>query len=498
MARVLTVVKKEDKEDKSPKSGNYSLSNMINMPERFSTLNKLILRDLNSTTSSPTFYRYTKSQIQEFLQNPYSNEKNLRDAVIYIYAASSHFRRLIKYFAGLSDLAYVVSPYKIDTSKQNIRTTSINYKKVLNLLAGMDIKNQCRKILTVCLREDVFYGTLWETAESTIIQKLPADYCRTTVIEDNVLNVTFDFSYFDTNSTYLDMYPPEFKAKYEMYTKDRTGARWQELDSPTSFAIKCNNDILNYAIPPFIGILREIYELEDYKQLKLTKTELENYAMLVMKLGINADGEWEMDLTKAKEFWRNLDNVLPEEVGSVLSPMPIDKISFDKNNTGDTDNVADTENELFSAAGVSSLLFNNSKASGNALLLSIKADQAITYEIVKSIEGAINRYVHGHPYGKSFKVTFLDCSPFNRKELGEGYLKACQYGMPMVSYYCASQGLSQDEMDTLNFLEDDVLNVKLRFDPLQSSNTMSSNDVGRPKNDEDELTESAEQWQEEN
>ena len=47
----------------------------------------------------------------------------------------------------------------------------------------------------------------------------------------------------------------------------------------TSFAVKYNTDILNYAIPPFAGILREIYDIEDYKALKLTKTELENYAI---------------------------------------------------------------------------------------------------------------------------------------------------------------------------------------------------------------------------
>lgn len=50
--------------------------------------------------------------------------------------------------------------------------------------------------------------------------------------------------------------------------------------------------------------------------------------MLVMTLGINEDGDWQMDLDKAKEFWRNLDSVLPEEIGSVLSPMPISKIKY--------------------------------------------------------------------------------------------------------------------------------------------------------------------------
>lgn len=487
--------------DKSAFNKNMNINNMFHIPHRFSTLNKLILRDLNGATTAPTFYLYSKDQITEFLKNPYTNEKNIRNAVIYIYNASSHFRRLIQYFSSLSDLAYIVSPYRLDTSTAKPKLIRRNYSKVINLLSSMDIKNQFAKVLTVCLREDVFYGTMWVTSDSIIIQQLPSDYCTISVIEDNVLNVSFDFSYFDSNAKYLETYPDEFRVKYAAYQKDRTGMKWQELDSPTSFAIKCNNDILNYAVPPFAGLLREVYDLEDYKQLKLTKTELENYAMLVMKLGINEDGEWEMDLDKAKEFWRNLDNVLPEEIGSVLTPMDITKISFEKTHAGETNTVSEAEQNLFSAAGVSSLLFNNEKASANALTLSIKADQAMTFGIVKNIEGVLNRFLHAQSYGKNFKVTFLDCSPFNRKELGDAYLKACQFGMPMVSYYCASQGLGQDEMDGMNFLEDDVLGIKERFIPLQSSSTQSSdssdgNDAGRTEKDIDELSDSGEQTRE--
>lgn len=492
------IVEVPEETSASRKVSSITPEDMIRLPQRFSVLNRLITRDLNGTNSSPTFYLYTKDRITEFLKNPYSNEKNLRNAAIYIYGASSHFRRLIQYFTGLSDLAYVVSPYKIDPQSAKPATIGKQYRKTVNLLSAMDIKNQFRKILTVCLREDTFYGTMWVTNDNITIQQLPSDYCKIAVIEGNVPNVSFDFSYFDSNANYLDLYPAEFRTKYDLYTKDRTGMKWQELASPNSFAVKCNNDILDYSLPPFVGIFREVYDLEDYKQLKMTKTELENYAMLVMKLGINSDGEWEMDLDKAKEFWRNLDNVLPEEVGSVLTPMPIEKISFDKSNVGDTDTIADAEQNLFTAAGVSSLIFNNAKASSNALLLSIKADQAITFGIVQGIEGVVNRFIQSYSYGKNFKVTFLDVSPFNRKEMGEQYLKACQYGLPMVSYYCASQGLSQAEMDCMNFLEDSVLDIKTRFKPLMSSSTTSntSEDPGRPSADTGDLSDAGEKSRE--
>lgn len=495
------IIEEKPAESSAKTSSSFNLDGTIRLPHRFAALNRLIMRDLNNNPRSPSFFKYTKDDIAKFLKNPYENQKPLRDAAVYIYGASSHFRRLIQYFSCLSDLVYVVSPQKIDTSKAKAATIGSQYRKAINLLSTMDIQRQFAKVITVCLREDVFYGTMWVTGDNVTIQQLPADYCDISVIEGNVLNVSFDFSYFDSNQGNLPLYPKEFEKKYRLYQNNRTQMKWQELDSPTSFAVKCNSDILNYSIPPFAGVFREIYDLEDYKDLKMTKTELENYAMLVMKLGINADGEWEMDYNKAVEFYRNLDGVLPEEVGAVLSPMEITKISFDKSNVGDTDTIAEAEQNLFTAAGVSSLLFNNAKASSNALALSIKADQAVTFGIVKGIEGVINRFLQSYSYGKNFKVTFLDCSPFNREELGNQYLKACQYGFPMASYYCASQGMLQADMDCMNFLEDDVLQIKVRFDPLASSATQSStpdsgDDGGRPTKSVGDLTESGEQSRE--
>lgn len=333
----------------------------IGISSKFAVLNKLITRDLNNNTSTPTFSLYSKEDIQTYLSNPYTYEKQLRKAVIYIYGASSHFRRLIQYFVGLSDLAYIVEPYKTDPKKANTKTVNNNYRKVLNTLSSMSIKTQFPKILTVCLREDCFFGTLWVGNDDIIIQQLPSDYCSISSVEGNVPNVTFDFSYFDSNSALLDYYPKEFQTKYKQYQSNRM-TRWIELDSPTSFAVKCNNDVLEYALPPFAGLLRELYDIEDYKQLKNTKTALENYAMLAMTLPMDSNGEWILDYNKAKDFWRNLDSVLPEEIGSILSPMKIDKISFEKSNTGDTDSVSEAEQHMFSAAGVSSLLFNNEKA----------------------------------------------------------------------------------------------------------------------------------------
>lgn len=230
--------------------------------------------------------------------------------------------------------------------------------------------------------------------------------------------------------------------------------------------------------------------------------------MLVMTLPMDDDGSWGIDLDKAKEFWRNLDAVTPEEIGSILTPMKLDKISFERSNTGDTNTIADAEQNIFTAAGVNSLIFNNEKASANALLLSIKADQSMTFGIVKSIEDVVNRFIQSQSYGKNFKVTFLDCSPYNRKELGDAYLKAASYGLPTISMYAASQGLGQAELDNMSFLEGQVLGLPEMFRPITSSTQMSqtpttnddsdaaTDEGGAPTKDDSEITDSGEQSRE--
>lgn len=469
----------------------------MRMPARFKALNHLITQDLNNRPDVPTFRKYTKAEILDFLKDPYKYETKIREACINVYGFSPHFRRLIQYFCMLTDWAYVVVPYAIDLSKLKDKTAFNNYNKSLKLLNLFNPKSQFPKILRVCLREDIFYGTIHETADNITIQRLPSDYCKISSIEGNVFNVTFNFSYFDAYPHKLEFFPAEFAAKYEQYKKDRQF--WIELDSPTSFAIKASDDIETYALPPFVGVLPELYDLDDYKSMRLTRTELENYAILVMKLGLDKNGRWEIDLDRARDFWSNLDAVLPDAVGSVLTPMSVDKISFDRSTSPESTAVADATTSFWDSAGVSSLLFNNVKASSNALLLSIKADQGITYGIVKSIGDMVNRFLQSKSFGRNFRVNFLDVSPFNRDEVGGQYLKMCNVGMPMVSYLAAAYGLPQSDMDSLNYLEDTMLHIKERFMPLRSTNTMSSDtngEAGRPSEELGEISDNGEVAQE--
>ena len=128
----------------------------IRVPSNYAALNQLITRDMNNNVSTPSFTLYSKDEINTYLSDPYRYEKELRKAVVYIYNASPHFRRVINYFAALSDLSYIITPCKIDPKKAKPATVSRNYRKTADVVSSMNLKSQGSKIMKICLREDTY------------------------------------------------------------------------------------------------------------------------------------------------------------------------------------------------------------------------------------------------------------------------------------------------------------------------------------------------------
>ena len=458
-----------------------------------SALTKILLRNLNNPTKSSTFYQYTRDQISTFIKNPATNAAQLRNAVVNLYNASGHFRRIINYFAGLTDFSYVVSPVDIG-SDVNPEDIYDKYAKTVAFLAGSNLKEQLSNVLITCFREDTYFCTAWVNKDGLVLQQLPSDYCQIASSDGGVYNVSFNFQYFDAYEAELPFYSPEFTTKYKQYKSDTQNA-WLELDAPNSFAIKCNSDIPEYAVPPLIGILREVYDLEDYKALKITKTELENYALLVMKLGTNTNGEWMLDFGKAKEFWNNLDSVLPEQIGSVLSPMSIEKIGFADSGKADSDKISEAEAHLWADAGVSGQIFSSDITASRSLEISIAADQAMTWKVVQSIGHALNRILMAQSFSKLFRLVFLDVSRFNRDEYATMLMKTTQYGFPTASLVMATMGVEPLYMSGLNMLETQVLRLQDKFIPFKSANTSpaaGSDTGGAPMLDKTKISDEGE------
>ena len=443
-----------------------------------------------------TFFKYTKEQVLSYLKAPDRNEKNLREASIYLYNTCSFYHRLIDYFSKMLTLGYVVAPSKLDFNKKDTTKLTAAYQKTVNILENMNIGFSFRAPLVTAMREDVSYNYVRETKDSFLFQPLDPDYCKLYSLEDGVYHCSFDFKYFDLHDGEVDLYPSEFKTKYEAY-KANNNLRWQQLEVKNTMVLKANFDV-PYPIPPMAGVFEAIYDIIDYKSLMLAKTETGNYKVLSMTIPTDSKGNFLIDFETARKFYNQMGQNLPDNIGLALSPMKLDSFDFENASSNkESDMVKSAEQNFWSSAGVSSLNFNNEKSSNNALIQSIRGDESVMWGLLSQIETWVNRYLKMQSGAQKFHISMPQISVYNQKEKSESFLKAAQSGMPTKMLYGASIGLTPCDMMSLNYLENEVLGLNEKLIPLQTSYTMSG-DQGRPTNESagKEITDSGEVAQE--
>jgi hypothetical protein len=445
-----------------------------------------------------SFTKPTREQILKYLKNPETNQKQLRKASIYLYEVSTQYRRLINYFAGLLTFDYIIVPYNINPAKVNKKSFELSYLKAVNFLQLLNIKHEMIKVLTVAYREDVFYGYRHQEKDSSYIRELNADYCKITSVVDGCFIYSFDFSYFDTYKSDLDNYGDEFISKYRIYEKDKQNMRWQQLDQTREFCIKITDSIFPCPILPFAGVLDYIFRILDYCDLQQAREELENYKIIGLKIPVSEEGEIQLDLDIARDFYKQLCNVLPDSVGAFITPMDFKDISFDRSNAADSGLTVSATRDFWNSAGVSAILFGEADNS-STVKVSIQADVAFALSAGKQIERNINRLLKYLSGTIKFQVNILPNTLYNQQDTNNLYLKNALAGIPCKTMVAASLGETPSDIVGLTYLENDFLSLTENWTPLQTSYTQSGTEdtAGRPTNEEngETLTEAGEETQ---
>jgi hypothetical protein len=500
---VVTEVK--DKEQTQFKRESVSLN--------FAELSNMIIKDLNARATGTTT-RYTKENVQTYLQNPRRYTKELVGLSNQLYIASPHYKRVVNYFAKLSTMDYIVEPYNLIMDKINEKPFMTGYQKTVDLLEMMNLKHEMKKVQQVAWVRDAFYGYEHEGKNSYFIQQLPNEWCAISSVEDGVFNFSFNLAFFDRNLPQLEMFPKDFKKLYNKYQNGSIG-QWAELDPMKTICIKVNEE-LDYDLPPLVGIFPSIFDIEDYKALKKTKETLDNYKFIVQKIPMRENSErnndFLLDLSMVTNFHNKSADTIPETVGLLTVPFDVDTIDF-QSDKSERNAVWEAEHDFYTSVGTSSLLFNGDNASQANLAKSIKVDEQESFALVRQIERWVNRkikYVVKGAY--KFRCKFLDMSIFNKEEYVGNLLKSAQFGIPVKMMLCSALGLVPSQATAMSYLENVALNLVDNFVPLQSAHTQSYRDKeeessnanpsgnggeegGRPKENEDELTEKGEEQQ---
>lgn len=444
--------------------------------------NRIQLRNLASNNErTPTFNKYTKSQLIRYLSNPYSNEKQLRQMSKYLCNISNYYRRLLDYLSTLPTLAYIIIPSQVSADKVlNINSADPKflkqYLKVTQELERMNIRNEFQKVLYTGFQQDVFYGICWESKDSFAIQQLDADYCKISSIEDGVFNFAFNFQYFDSYSSELPNYPQEIQSMYNTYKSQGNDYKWQEIGSDIGICIKVNDESI-VPIPPFVSLFSALADIEDYRAASKDSTEQDNYKILNMKIPIDdSTGDFLIDEGIAKRYYSDLCSQVPDSVGVALSPMPIDALSFEKAGAMASDDlVSQAENSFWNQSGVNRLLFGGGdKQTANTLKMSVTNDENLVFRVVRQIERWINRRIQSLSGNYKFKMRFLEITRYNQKEQLEYLFKSAQYGLPVRTALMAAQDYEPNDIAMLQVLENSVLNLSANEIPLTSANVQSS------------------------
>lgn len=439
-----------------------------------------------------TYNSYTNDEIEEFLKQPRSYEKQLREVARFLENTSQMFQQAISYLPNINKICPIIIP----TRPEQLKTIRVQYEQACNYINLLNLPHNLLQVYRVCFREDVFYGLEYEAKDAYYIKQLDPDRCRISGVEYGSFVFQMDMSYFDNMKNtdvdieLLDEYeqyiPGFFKKAYNDYKRD-SSLKWVELPGKNTICIKFKEE-LDYCYPPFASLYKDIQDIEDYKALGKVAEEQANYKIIGFKIprmdgqrGNDRTDNFAIKLSTAKLFFELTRNSLSDNIGLFYSPMEFQAISFNGTSTNSRNRVKEATEQFYDGLGFSKLLFNSDNAT--TLQYSIKVDESKLYALNRQVETWVTRKLI-YNFKGNFKCQLLDITHLNKQEVAKQLLEGATYGVPSVFHYCAALGINQVDMMALNYLQNDILEIGTKFIPLSSSNTQSGmagdNEGGRP------------------
>lgn len=446
-------------------------------------------------TETRTFTIFNKEKLRQYMQNPKSNESNLRNLSRFLYRVSHNYRRLISYQAEMVDLTAAVVVPQLDLTEDAHDDEKIlkNYYDTLVQVDKMNMASEILKCLLVAWREDTFYGYTYEDDSGFFIYPLDGDYCKVSSVNfDGTLNFAYDFSYFRSHQADLEYWDSEFKKKYNKFVSDNS-LRWQELDPERTFTIKINIDDPTFNMPPLSGLFEPLIDLIDLQSIQAIKDDLSIYKLLVARMEIltNADepDEFSVDIDTAIEYFNRLAESLPPCVSSVISPLKIEPIEFQSDQTQDVNRMSDATSNLFKASGGAQILDNNKIAGSTAFEAAVLCDTMMAIKpVLPQIEERMNRYLTFVLGDDHAKLKYFEVSPYTKSKKKKELMESGERGVPVKLAVAALDGFSPLDTLSMDYLENSVLKLHETWIPFSISYTQSGGTDpvtgGRPKQDE--------------
>lgn len=439
------------------------------------------IRDVTKTTRQTTLSSYSKDSVITYLQNISSNEDNLRNLSRYLFYRSQVYFRLIMYNATMFDLnaRTVIPPYD-PTKTNNPNKTLKSYYETLQWLERMNLQNQLLPSLINNFIEDVFFGCCWIDETGMFVLALPPDYCK---ISGRYFTFDFafsvDMSYFKKYEYLIEYLGEPLSSMYSAYGGNNSN-KWQPMPDEHCFATKYRAESWETVCPPYSGLFVDLINLLNLSDIQAVADEQQIYKLITATLprlnGTDIPDDWAVDINTALDYYRRLESAVPDYVGTVVTPIPLDVISFSDDQATDTTKIQNATKEVLNTSGGAQILNSSTISGAEAFRSATRADTELAISsLLGQIQGWTNRML-SYLVSDPAKVKFFEVSAYTKDAFKESLQKDLNYGFVSSLAINSLNGFSELDTLSLNYLETEVLNLHKKFIPLQTASTQSGSD----------------------
>ena len=446
------------------------------------------LADMNKKPDTK-YSTFDREKLRQYLKNPLANYKQLIALSRYLYTRSQPYRRMITYNASMIDTTYRTIVPIVDMTKKAVNPAKIqkDYWTVCNIMERSNMQGEIRKMNIIAWREDTAYGVWYSDPSGIFILALPYDYCRVdSIYADGSLGFAMDMSYFDSHQEDVEFWGEPFVTMYNLYQQDKVQNKWQHMDDKVAYVVKVNLDDPLNPIPPYVGMFNGIINLADTEDLQATKDAASVYKTLVFEMEPKGDepDDFTVDPDTAVDYVNRANEDLPPYVGSILSPLKVNPISFEKDQAADVNIIENATKNLYNCSSGAQVLNSLNISTTIGWISALISDEQFAAGLLRSqVENNLNRLVSAEK-PNNCRIKLLPVSPYTKSMYKESIEKDFQYGVPLKLAINSLNGFSEVETMSMAKLEE-ILDLQDLFKPPQSANTQSGKVGGQTKNPED-------------
>jgi len=367
------------------------------------------MKQFNVNSNKPTV-----SSLVQWMSNPKHFEKQIQSASEWLSYACEFYTRSIYYAANILNFDYELIP--INPPSANAKKTEIDlYKRQKydnnDWLRKFRVKEQCSNTMLDVIKTGGAGYYLRHSDTSDYLQSMPSDYIYINGRVDTVgYTYSMNMSFFYQFPQSMYGFAPEFAEWYKDFImpdgsfNDR-GNPYKRMPVNKSVVFKFD-DTRPEMLPPFVGVLKNALEIEDYQDLLKLKAQLQTFQMLYLEIPKDDKGVPTISAKDSINYVAVAQTQVPTGTGIVSSPMHLEQIKFD--NSQNFNNIIGLgASNYYQSSGLCPAIFGDSTKSAIGIANSIQTDYLMFEHMYNQFERFINYQLSMISGKYNFAIKFL-------------------------------------------------------------------------------------------